>query len=133
LGSFCSTRVALSLTALVIVPWALCATFKQAQDSTRVTLSPRLGMSPLTVQLRVSIDHPSEDWYCPALTVTWADGTESKRESDCPVWDEIPEHYYYSETLWKRLGGGVHDISVNLRQGAKSRVFTVRVEVSGDD
>jgi hypothetical protein len=124
-------RRALSIVALAVVPWAIYATLRgEAQKSTRVTLSPVLGMAPLTVQLRAVIDAPSEDWYCPRLEVVWQDSTRSVRESDCPAWPDVPEGYRYSVTIRRTLGPGRHDIVVTLTQGALSREFNVWAEVS---
>jgi hypothetical protein len=30
----------------------------------------------------------TEEWYCPAIEVTWPDETVTKRESDCPPFDQ---------------------------------------------
>ena len=125
-------RLALSFAALVIVPWAICATVQEAQKSTRVTLSPQLGIAPLTVQIRAFIDHPSEDWYCPSMEIIWTDDTKSFRESDCPPWPEVEEGYRWApDPVWKRLGVGKHKILVTLKQGKQERPFVLDVEVLG--
>lgn len=96
---------------------------------TRVTLSPQQGFSPLEVRIRAVIDRPTEDWYCPELKIVWTDGTETKRESDCDPWNEIPTDYRYSETVTRLLGQGRHDITVTLKQGKREMNFPLWAEV----
>lgn len=126
-------RLLLSLAYIATLPLVLCATFRsEPVTGTRVTLSPQLGIAPLAVQVRASIADPSPDWYCPEMRIAWSDGTESVRESDCEPWEGLSLKRYYSETVWKRLGPGRHDITVTLKQGAKVREFAVFAEVSGE-
>jgi hypothetical protein len=125
-------RLLLSLAYIVALPVAMCATFaRTSTPGTRVSISPQLGIAPLLVQVRAAIDAPTEDWYCPSLTITWSDGTETKREADCEPWPDIPEHYRWApDPIWRRLGPGRHEITVTLKQGAKSLDFPLWVEVS---
>ena len=100
------------------------------KPNTRVTISPIIGFKPLYVTVRASIDNPTEDWYCPELTVTWSDGTQAKRLSDCPTWDDEPDGYSYHETVHGLLGAGDHNITALLVQGKHSELFDLRVKVS---
>ena len=97
--------------------------------ATIVTLSPRLGMSPLPITVRAAIEHPSEAWYCPSIEVTWTDGTRSSRQSDCDPWEEVEANYRWSETFHKVLGGGAHTILVRLKQGKKEELYKLDIEV----
>jgi hypothetical protein len=97
--------------------------------ATLVTLSPRLGLSPLPVTIRAVIEQPSEQWYCPSIEITWTDGTRSSRESDCEPWEEIGPNYHWSESFHKVLGGGLHVFEVRLKQGKREEYYRLEIEV----
>jgi hypothetical protein len=97
--------------------------------ATLVTLSPRLGLSPLPVTVRAVIEQPSEQWYCPSVEITWTDETRSSRQSDCPAWDEIEEGFRWSEVFRKVLGEGLHVFEVRLKQGKKEEFYRLEIEV----
>lgn len=131
-GATMSTRAkAVSVCYLMLLPLALCATLQTTdQYGTRVSLWPPMGHSPLAVQVRASVEVPTQDWYCPSMTVRWDNGLESFRESDCDPFEELPDHYRYTETIWGLLGPGHHDIVVRLKQGAKVQEYHVTAEVA---
>jgi hypothetical protein len=101
--------------------------------ATLVTLSPRLGIAPVRIAIRAAIEKPSESWYCPSVELTWSDGTRSFRESDCEPFEDLPEHYYWSERFERVLGPGAHHFEVRLKQGATVELYRLDMEVSGGD
>ncbi len=124
---------ALSVTACLVLPLALCATLQQTDRAgTRVSLWPPMGHSPLVVRVRAVIDRPAPDWYCPSMTVQWSADPplQSGRESDCDPLAELPDGYRYTETVFGVLGPGHHEIVVTLKQGAKSQEYKVVAEVA---
>lgn len=110
-----------------------------------LTVTPRLVMwSPLghtPIRLRVRIDNPGPEWYCPKLAVEWAPGQTFSRESDCPPWDDMtPEGQAASVYLPYDTAAtaccyppGTHAIRIDLTQGAKHRVFVATVTVTGGE
>ena len=115
--------------AIVALAMASCGVVPVDRYGTRVTMSPQLGLAPLVVEVRAAIDRPAPEWFCPDVVVTWTDGTESKRLSDCDPWSDATERWAMWP-MWRRLGPGTHRVIVTLRQGAKTRQFELFAEVS---
>ena len=121
-----------ALSVLLAGEAAICSTGCGAAmtERTRVTVFPPVGVAPLAVTLRAVIDAPTADWYCPAVTVLWPDGTRSAEESDCPPWEDVSKdlrRWYWSRRIG--LGPGEWAIDVELVQGARREPHELRVEV----
>lgn len=101
---------------------------KNRPEPIRVQVTPRLGMSPLAVTVRVSIPDPgAEGWTCPEVTIRWPDGTESKAQPDCD-----PEDPTFDPFVRTRLFGvGNWEVEVRVKQGVNERVFRQTVQVIG--
>lgn len=116
------------LTAALITMAVFIATAAKAPECpVRVLVTPRLGISPLAVTVRVSIPAPTADWSCPEIRLSWPDGTESKSQSDCD-----PDDPSFDPFVRTRLfGPGNWEVVVHVKQGINERVFRQMVEVIG--
>lgn len=118
-----------------------CSERKPGIGSTRVTVSPRgFHNPPVEAVVRVIIDEPTEDWYCPSVEVVYHGPLGDERstsESDCAPFDEwvaendqfairggqlvrIREPRRVDMRVSRRLNtSGTHGFTVTLRQGKK--------------
>lgn len=103
-------------------------------EQTRLIVRPPMGLAPVYVILKVIIDYPTPEWYCPSVRVYWPDGTESFQEGDCPPWGEPGTEGRWSWTRREKrpfMSPGQNTIKVELQQGAKRKILTAHVEVVG--
>jgi len=89
--------------------------------SLKISYTPRVAVSPAIFYFRAELHGREEErLYCPAVEWTWADGTRSLHEEDCPPWDQHTEEDY--KRLWtqrKALGFGRHLVEVRLLRSGK--------------
>jgi len=97
-------------------------------DDKRPTLAlkatPPLGFSPLRVRASVDVRggaDDSEDFYCPAVSWDWGDGTVSENSEDCDPYEEgtstIRRRFSADHTFQQ---GGAYRVTFRLKQ--KTRV-----------
>jgi hypothetical protein len=105
------------------------------RDPVGASVAPRIGQGAfvgLRVTLRVWIDEPTPEFYCPALTVILQprsiDEVKKTVEPDCDPWTEEDDRNPSTRAVaWSYpfvLGEGIWDFEVRLRQGKKERVFS---------
>lgn len=75
----------------------------------------------------------SEAWYCPALVVTWPDGSPSRRESDCPPYEERDKEAMLKWTFNHGFPGGTWAVTACIEKSGKTLACTsVPVRVIGN-
>jgi hypothetical protein len=76
----------------------------------------------------------TEAWYCPAIEVTWPDGTRTRRESDCPPFDPSEnEPMQRRWTFTRGFPGGEWTVRACIeKSGRQLACEVVKVRVLGD-
>lgn len=121
------------------------------KDSTRVNIDSPKGMKfgPVQAHVRITIDNPTEEWYCPSVEVEYPGLYGVLRatfEEDCAPWEEWvsaddvlairggklirerPEKRW-SYTWRGTLYAGPNPIVIRLQQGKETRTMGVQVPV----
>lgn len=70
------------------------------------SIAPSGSCSTVLLTAEISGEE-TEAWYCPTVTWTMPDGTESLHESDCPPWEEH-EPIDYERRWTKRVCAPAH-------------------------
>lgn len=92
------------------------------------TVSPKVGLAPLQVNLKVFSDEPG--LTCPSIRVEWAEGNTSFQESDCDP-EDLPETFSFTRWSPIRYGPGDHSIRVILEQGKRRVSRDADLHVAG--
>ncbi len=143
-------KLASLLLALFLAAPALAGE-KVGRESTRVTVSPRgMVMGPVQGSVRIVIDAPTPDWYCPSVELiheTPLGPEKSGQQSDCKPYDTwaiehlefaieagelICRNPYPRRWDWKweqRLDSGPHEIEVRLTQGKLTKTFVLTINI----
>jgi hypothetical protein len=94
------------------------------RPSLALKATPPLGFSPLRVQASVDVrggPDDSPDFYCPAVSWDWGDGTVSENSEDCDPYEEgtsaIRRRFSANHTFQQ---GGAYRVTFRLKQ--KTRV-----------
>jgi hypothetical protein len=98
----------------------------KAPHPVRILVSPRVGVAPLLVQVRVSLPQPNEDWTCPEVEIEWPD-ERSKAKVDCDPEDPVFTPFIRS----KWLVAGEWEVVVRVKQGINQRVDRQTIRVLG--
>jgi hypothetical protein len=108
------TAAAIGLAALI----AASSAVKEPRPKVRVTVTPRIGTAPVTVQLRARVSNEAKSVRCPEWIVRWGDGSESRRASSCPPFqsdDEVPETWSLHGLTHRYRIGGDHEVTVEVK------------------
>jgi len=95
------------------------------RPSLALKATPPLGFSPLRVHASVDVrggPDDSPDFYCPAVSWDWGDGTVSENSEDCDPYEEgtsaIRRRFSANHTFQQ---GGAYRVTFRLKQ--KTRVI----------
>lgn len=102
---------------------AIVALVLLAPPSWWFDVSPHITpMGDPTVVATLRIHEPGPDWYCPAVTFTWGDGTETKHAEDCPAFDpDDPVALVLISRAHPYRARGTVALQVTAEQGGKTR------------